>query len=159
MESRGECERNRDAMSRSCRRTCQRCVDVPDGCIDISPDHNGGIYKCVLQSGYGDERAPAGSVIYSHYHGELPDGSVFGTSRDAGRMWTYNIGVSTFTIKLTQTYLAFSRFYFISALKQVIDGWVYAVPTMQRGEVAKVTMQSEYAYGASGNNVIPPTLR
>ena len=98
MESRGECERNRDAMSRSCRRTCQRCVDVPDGCIDISPDHNGGIYKCVLQSGYGDERAPAGSVIYSHYHGELPDGSVFGTSRDAGRMWTYNIGVSTYMI-------------------------------------------------------------
>ena len=40
--------------------------------------------------------------------------------------------------------------------KQVIDGWVHAVPTMQRGEVAKVTMQSEYAYGASGNDVIPP---
>ena len=38
----------------------------------------------------------------------------------------------------------------------MIDGWVHAVPTMQRGEVAKVTMQSEYAYGASGNNVIPP---
>ena len=38
----------------------------------------------------------------------------------------------------------------------MIDGWVHAVPTMQRGEVAKVTMQSEYAYGASGNDVIPP---
>ena len=27
--SRGECERNRDFMSTNCRRSCQRCVDVP----------------------------------------------------------------------------------------------------------------------------------
>ena len=104
MESRGECERNRDAMSRVCRRTCQRCVDVPDGCIDVSPDKNGGIYKCVERAGFGDERAPAGSVIYSHYQGVLPDGSSFGTSRQAGRMWTYNIGISAlFLVFLNET--------------------------------------------------------
>lgn len=37
----------------------------------------------------------------------------------------------------------------------MIDGWVYAVPTMKKGEIASVTMQSEYAYSVSGNNDIP----
>ena len=41
--------------------------------------------------------------------------------------------------------------------QQVIDGWKHAVPTMRRGEVATVTMQSEYAYSTSGTGSgIPP---
>ena len=64
-----------------------------DGCVDVSPDQNGGIYKCVQLQGLGSEHPPPGAVIYSHYHGTLADDTVFGSSRDAGRMWTYVIGI------------------------------------------------------------------
>lgn len=83
---------------------------ITDGCIDVSPDKNGGVYKCIQREGVGVERAPRGSVIYSHYNGTLADGTIFGTSRDAGRLWTYVIGIGEWMAVYSRSHLNGYRF-------------------------------------------------
>ena len=76
-----------------------------------------------------------GQLCYVHYSGMLSDGTVFDSSRTAGRgPLQFNVGQG-----------------------QVIPGWDLTVATMLKGEKCVVKIAPEYAYGDSGaGNVIPP---
>ena len=84
----------------------------------------------------GDGASPEkGKRVTVHYTGELEDGTVFDSSRDAGREpFAFTIGVG-----------------------QVIQGWDDGVMTMKVGGKRKLTIPPELGYGASGSPpVIPP---
>lgn len=69
-----------------------------------------------------------------HYVGTLTDGSKFDSSRDRGRPFQFELGAG-----------------------QVIRGWDEGVAQMSKGQVAKLTLPHEYAYGERGYPpVIPP---
>jgi len=69
-----------------------------------------------------------------HYTGTLTDGSKFDSSLDRGRPFEFTIGVG-----------------------QVIKGWDEGVIEMSKGEKAKLTISSDFGYGARGaGGVIPP---
>lgn len=67
--------------------------------------------------------------------GTLTDGTKFDSSRDRGQPFSFKLGVG-----------------------QVIKGWDEGVALMKKGERAKLTCPSEYAYGSRGiPGVIPPS--
>ncbi|XP_043196516.1 peptidyl-prolyl cis-trans isomerase FKBP4-like [Amphibalanus amphitrite] len=99
--------------------------------IDISGD--GGVMKEVLRAGTGDDQPQSGDKVFVHYVGTLAsDGSKFDSSRDRGDKFDFTLGEG-----------------------QVIKAWDLGVATMRRGELAMLTCQAEYAYGASGS---PPRI-
>lgn len=66
--------------------------------------------------------------------GTLTDGSKFDSSRDRGQPFSFTLGAG-----------------------QVIKGWDEGVAQMSKGQVAKLTCPSDYAYGPRGiPGVIPP---
>lgn len=80
----------------------------------------------------GWENPATGDKVFVHYVGSLEDGTIFDSSRERG---------STFSFMLGQ--------------RQVIKGWDLAVATMKAGELAKVTIKSDYGYGDAGS---PPKI-
>ncbi|KAG7378792.1 hypothetical protein PHYPSEUDO_009489 [Phytophthora pseudosyringae] len=75
-----------------------------------------------------------GQTVSVHYVGTLTDGSKFDSSRDRGRPFQFQLGAG-----------------------QVIRGWDEGVAQMSKGQVAKLTLPHEYAYGERGYPpVIPP---
>ena len=95
-----------------------------------------GVEKTIKRSGkVGGETPKPGQLCYVHYSGMLSDGTVFDSSRTAGRgPLQFNVGQG-----------------------QVIPGWDLTVATMLKGEKCVVKIAPEYAYGDSGaGNVIPP---
>jgi FKBP-type peptidyl-prolyl cis-trans isomerase FkpA len=87
-----------------------------------------------LRAGTGTE-ACAGNTVTVHYVGTLTNGSKFDSSRDRG-----NAG---FTFKL--------------GAGRVIAGWDQGVAGMKVGQLRKLTIPPELAYGADGfGSVIPP---
>ena len=87
----------------------------------------------ILQEGSGDI-PPNGSTVNVHYVGTLLDGSQFDSSRDRGREFSFQLGAG-----------------------RVIRGWDEGVAKMRVGELSRLTISSDYAYGARGvANVIPP---
>jgi len=75
-----------------------------------------------------------GQTVVVHYTGTLENGQKFDSSRDRGQPFKFKIGVG-----------------------QVIKGWDEGVAQMSIGEQAKLTISSDYGYGAAGvGGVIPP---
>ncbi|RPB26040.1 hypothetical protein L211DRAFT_847782 [Terfezia boudieri ATCC MYA-4762] len=75
-----------------------------------------------------------GDEVHIHYVGTLENGEVFDSSRDREIIFTTKIGVG-----------------------RVIKAWDMLVPTMNLGEVAKLTCPPSFAYGAGGfPGLIPP---
>jgi FKBP-type peptidyl-prolyl cis-trans isomerase len=86
-----------------------------------------------LRPGTGAE-ARAGSRVTVHYVGTLTNGSKFDSSRDRGEGFTFKLGAG-----------------------QVIKGWDQGVAGMKVGQLRKLTIPPELAYGARGfPPVIPP---
>ncbi len=78
--------------------------------------------------------AKAGDKVTVHYVGTLTDGSKFDSSRDRGQGFVFNLGKG-----------------------MVIKGWDQGVAGMKVGQVRKLTIPSDLAYGAGGfGNIIPP---
>jgi len=86
-----------------------------------------------LRPGQGDE-AKTGDRVTVHYVGTLVDGSKFDSSRDRGKGFSFHLGRG-----------------------EVIQGWDQGVRGMRIGELRKLTIPPELAYGARGfPPVIPP---
>lgn len=97
---------------------------------DITGD--GGVIKEIIKAGEGDEKPRKGMEVTVHYVGTLLDGTKFDSSRDRGDYFKFKLGEG-----------------------QVIKGWDTSVATMLKGEICKVTLKPEYAYGESGS---PPKI-
>ncbi len=86
-----------------------------------------------LREGAGAE-ARAGNTVTVHYVGTLTSGQKFDSSRDRGKGFTFKLGAG-----------------------QVIQGWDQGVAGMRIGQIRKLTIPPELAYGARGfPPVIPP---
>jgi FKBP-type peptidyl-prolyl cis-trans isomerase FkpA len=86
-----------------------------------------------LQAGSGAE-ARSGNKVTVHYVGTLTDGKKFDSSRDRGEGFTFRLGAG-----------------------EVIAGWDQGVAGMKVGQMRKLTISPDLAYGARGfPPVIPP---
>ncbi len=86
-----------------------------------------------IRPGNGAE-AKSGDKVTVHYVGTLTDGKKFDSSRDRGQGFQFTLGKG-----------------------QVIKGWDQGVAGMKIGEMRKLTIPPEMAYGARGfPPVIPP---
>jgi FKBP-type peptidyl-prolyl cis-trans isomerase FkpA len=86
-----------------------------------------------LRDGHGAE-AKAGNTVTVHYVGTLVDGTKFDSSRDRNSGFTFKLGAGS-----------------------VIKGWDQGVVGMKVGQLRKLTIAPELAYGARGfPPVIPP---
>lgn len=86
-----------------------------------------------LREGTGAE-ARAGNSVTVHYVGTLTDGKKFDSSRDRGRGFSFRLGAG-----------------------EVIAGWDQGVAGMKVGQLRRLTISPDLAYGARGfPPVIPP---
>ena len=86
-----------------------------------------------LKPGTGAE-AKAGQTVTVHYVGTLTNGSKFDSSRDRGEGFSFRLGAG-----------------------QVIKGWDQGVAGMKVGQLRKLTIPPDLAYGSRGfPPVIPP---
>ncbi|EGZ24789.1 hypothetical protein PHYSODRAFT_539794 [Phytophthora sojae] len=85
-----------------------------------------------IKAGDGVNFPKPGQTVSVHYVGTLTDGSKFDSSRDRGRPFQFQLGAG-----------------------QVIRGWDEGVAKMSKGQVAKLTLPHEYAYGERG---YPPVI-
>lgn len=88
----------------------------------------------ILKPGSGEQKVQAGDTISVHYVGTLTNGTKFDSSRDRGQSFQLVIGVG-----------------------QVIPGWDQGIIGMQVGELRKLLIPANMAYGEQGaGTVIPP---
>lgn len=93
-----------------------------------------GIEIQVLREGDGVNFPRKGQRVSVHYTGSLVDGSIFDSSVDRGRVFTFSLG-----------------------LGEVIKGWDEAIAQISLGEIIKLTCPAEYGYGTRGlPGIIPP---
>ncbi len=81
----------------------------------------------------GDREVKNGDKISVHYTGTLLDGTKFDSSRDRGQPYEFEVGAGG-----------------------VITGWEEGVIGMKKGEIRKLSIPDEKAYGAAGQGSIPP---
>ena len=81
----------------------------------------------------GDGKSPTlDNTVEVHYHGTLPDGTVFDSSVDRGQTISFSLGA-------------------------VIRGWQEGLQLMKEGGKATIVCPSDIAYGDQGSgDVIPP---
>lgn len=97
------------------------------------PQGDQGVFKEITKPGTGIESPEKGDEVFVHYVGTLEsDGTEFDSSRSRNEPFKFQLGQG-----------------------QVIKGWDIAVATMKKGEVCRVTIASEYGYGATGS---PPKI-
>ncbi len=85
-----------------------------------------GLQYEVLASGEDGAKSPTlDDTVEVHYHGTLPDGTVFDSSVERGNPATFG-------------------------LKQIIKGWQEVLPMMKEGDKWKVFVPSELGYGEQG---------
>jgi FKBP-type peptidyl-prolyl cis-trans isomerase len=84
-----------------------------------------------LRPGTGAEARPGNNVTV-HYVGTLTDGRKFDSSRDRGQGFSFKLGAG-----------------------QVIKGWDQGVAGMKVGQLRKLTIPPELAYGTRG---FPPAI-
>merc|ERR1712137_95415 len=89
--------------------------------------------KETLKEGDGQTFPKVGDTLKMHYVGTFTDGKVFDSSRARGKPFQFIIGVGA-----------------------VIKGWDEGVMEMSLGEKAKLNISSDYAYGSSPPQGIPP---
>lgn len=92
---------------------------------------DGGLRKLTLKEGTGAFIPPNTTAIV-HYTGRLVDGTVFDSSKDRGKPFSFDVGKG-----------------------HVILGWDKGVATMSKGEICLLTCKPEYAYGNSQMGPIP----
>lgn len=98
---------------------------------DLSGD--GGVIKEILRHGeQGWLKPEKGDEVRMHYRGTLLDGTEFDSSYVRNTPFVFKLGEG-----------------------KVIKGWDIVGLTMCKGEKAKITLKSEYAYGESGS---PPKI-
>jgi peptidylprolyl isomerase len=105
------------------------------------PTNDGVGTPVVLPSGleYEDLRAGTGAVaqagrdVVVHYIGKLEDGTVFDTSRKRGIPFTFHLGTG-----------------------MVIKGWDEGIAGMREGQVRRLRMPPDLAYGQRGRPPIIP---
>ncbi|MCF7917629.1 FKBP-type peptidyl-prolyl cis-trans isomerase [Candidatus Gracilibacteria bacterium] len=85
----------------------------------------------VLKAGSGLV-AKSGDFVLVHYTGTLTDGTKFDSSRDRGQPFPFTLGSG-----------------------QVIAGWDQGVAGMQPGEIRRLTIPPQLAYGEKGIGPIP----
>lgn len=100
--------------------------------IDLTPNKDGGVLKEILRDGEGEQSPSEGCTVFVHYHGTLPDGTVFDSSRERNQEFEFNLGQG-----------------------QVIKSWDIGVASMKKGELCRLTCGPAYAYGESGS---PPKI-
>ena len=88
-----------------------------------------GLQYQVIRPGTG-ERPMAFSRVKVHYHGTLPNGTVFDSSRQRGEPMTFG-------------------------LNQVIAGWREGIPLMREGAIYRFVIPPNLAYGPAGQ---PPKI-
>jgi len=88
-----------------------------------------GLEFAVLRAGTG-QRPTASSRVRVHYHGTLPDGTVFDSSVDRGQPATFGLG-------------------------QVIPGWKEGLQLMREGAKYRFRIPPHLAYGGQG---MPPKI-
>lgn len=93
-----------------------------------------GVTVEILAEGTEDRQVKAGDTVSIHYTGWLTDGTKFDSSVDRNLPFETKIGVG-----------------------YVIKGWDMGVIGMRKGEKRKLTIPSEFGYGARGaGDLIPP---
>ncbi|XP_064113782.1 peptidyl-prolyl cis-trans isomerase FKBP4-like [Macrobrachium nipponense] len=100
--------------------------------IDLTPNKDGGVLKEILRSGESEEGPLQGDKVFVHYVGTLEDGIKFDSSRDRGDKFSFTLGKG-----------------------EVIKAWDLGVASMKKGELARLTCASAYAYGENGS---PPKI-
>ena len=89
-----------------------------------------GLQYEVLKAGQG-AKPTRDQTVEVHYHGTLPDGTVFDSSVERGETITFPV-------------------------TGVIPGWVEALQLMQVGAKWRLVIPSDLAYGPEGSDPIPP---
>lgn len=93
----------------------------------------GGFSMTILKNGEGEKISSSGSSISVNYIGYYEDGSIFDSNLDSGQTFDFTLGSG-----------------------QVIEGWEFGLVDMKEGEVRRLVIPSEYAYGDTGFGEIPP---
>eukprot|EP00941_MAST-03F_sp_MAST-3F-sp1_P005726 g5726.t1 len=113
---------------------------VNEKMVDISGG-DGGVYKeilddCIYDSDKVKKRRPkVGEEVRVLYEGQLKDGTVFDSCRERAQPFKFHLGQG-----------------------EVIKGWDIGIAAMYVGEQSRLTMTSDYGYGAQGSSSgkIPP---
>jgi len=97
-----------------------------------APTASGDLMMTTVKQGSGPE-AKEGDTVSVHYSGYLADGSKFDSSLDRGTPFEFTLGEG-----------------------RVIKGWELGVKGMKKGEVRKLIIPPQFAYGEAGfPGVIP----
>lgn len=91
--------------------------------MDVMPTQNGA-YLSISKPGNGDYPR-TGDTIFVEYTGRLLDGTVFDSSVNAGKPFSFVLGNQA-----------------------VIKGWEECIPLLNKGSIARMVIPSDLAYGA-----------